>query len=249
MPSKLMNQGKKLQQGAPMWVVTFGDLMSLLMCFFVLLLSFSELDRLKYKEISGSMMNAFGIQKEKQVFESPKGTKLIAKDFDQQAIPLENIAKEIAHEVRREIETNFQNVQNLIELDENSHKVTIRLMGESTFDSGKSEIKPEMISFFQKICEALTETTGTITIAGHTDNVPLSEGGRFRSNLELSMARAASVADFIIKKGEIDPSRIATMGFGEYRPIASNDTEEGRKTNRRVEIILGSLPDIHSKKQ
>jgi chemotaxis protein MotB len=243
-----MNQQKKAAQGAPMWVVTFGDLMSLLMCFFVLLLSFSELDRLKYKEISGSMMNAFGIQREKQVFESPKGTKIIAKNFDQQPITLENIAKELTGEIRREIETNFQDIINLVELEVDTHQVTIRLMGESTFDSGKSEIKPKMISLLEKITETLQHSVATITIAGHTDNIPLISSSRFRSNLELSMARAASVAEFMIAKGGIDPSRIATMGFGEYRPMESNDTIEGRQKNRRVEIILGTLPDLHSKK-
>ena len=74
---------KEIEEGAPLWVVTFGDLMSLLMCFFVLLLSFSEMDRKKYKIVSGSMKNAFGIQRKKPVFESPKGQKMISREFDQ----------------------------------------------------------------------------------------------------------------------------------------------------------------------
>lgn len=71
------------EEGAPAWVVTFGDLMSLLLCFFVLLLSFSEMDRSKYRVVSGSVKNAFGIQKKKPIFDSPKGSKMIAKEFDQ----------------------------------------------------------------------------------------------------------------------------------------------------------------------
>ena len=74
---------EEVEEGAPMWVVTFGDLMSLLLCFFVLLLSFSEMDRNKYRIVSGSMKNAFGIQRKKPIFESPKGQKMISKEFDQ----------------------------------------------------------------------------------------------------------------------------------------------------------------------
>ena len=116
-------------------------------------------------------------------------------------------------------------------------------MGETTFDSGKAEIKPEMIPLLEKVGSILKELKGDITIAGHTDNVPI-KGGPFKSNLALSMARAASVADFFIHKVKLDPSRISTMGFGEYRPIASNKTPEGREKNRRVEIILSTMPDL-----
>ena len=73
---------EEVEEGAPLWVGTFGDLMSLLMCFFVLLLSFSEMDRKKYKMVSGSMKQAFGIQREKPVFESARGKKMISKEFD-----------------------------------------------------------------------------------------------------------------------------------------------------------------------
>ena len=83
----------------------------------------------------------------------------------------------------------------------------------------------------------MSKTKGEIIIAGHTDNVPLI-GGQFKSNLGLSMARAGSVAEYLLKSTSIDPKRLSTMGFGEYRPLASNDTEAGRQKNRRVEIIV-----------
>jgi len=81
--------------------------------------------------------------------------------------------------------------------------------------------------------------------AGHTDNIPLKKGGQFKTNLQLSMSRAASVADFFLSEGSISPDRISTMGFGEYRPIGTNDTPQGRQKNRRVEIILGSMPNLN----
>ena len=93
---------EEIEEGAPMWVVTFGDLMSLLMCFFVLLLSFSEMDRNKYRVVSGAMKNAFGIQRKKPVFESPRGQKMIAKEFDQ-AIVLMKV-QDIINPIQQELE-------------------------------------------------------------------------------------------------------------------------------------------------
>jgi chemotaxis protein MotB len=93
-----------------------------------------------------------------------------------------------------------------------------------------------------RIGQILAKTThGGIIIAGHTDNVPV-RGGAFKTNLKLSIARAASVAQFLLDHTAIDPKRVSTMGFGKYRPIADNRTAAGRRKNRRVEIIVGTIP-------
>ena len=102
------------EEGAPAWVVTFGDLMSLLLCFFVLLLSFSEMDRNKYRIVSGSMKNAFGIQRKKPVFESPKGQKMISREFDQ-AIVLVKI-QDVVDPLLNELEEEFQEFKGAIEI-------------------------------------------------------------------------------------------------------------------------------------
>ncbi len=224
------------EEGAPAWVVTFGDLMSLLLCFFVLLLSFSEMDRKKYRIVSGSLANAFGIQRKIPVFESPKGQKIIAREFDQ-AVIINQIQEKLVKPIVVEIKTHFQEMKDLIEIDVTENQVAIRLMGETTFDLGKAEIRPQMLPLLVKIGALLKGTRGEIIIAGHTDNLPL-RGGPYKSNLGLSMARSASVADFFLKKASIEPKRISTMGFGKHRPLASNDTRQGREKNRRVEIIL-----------
>ncbi len=228
--------------GAPRWMTTYGDLMSLLLCFFVLLLSFSEMDRQKYKVVAGSMERAFGMQRKKNVSESPRhGLKIIAKDFDQ-----ESIATRIKAFVGQELEENFDElygkIADDIDIEADNNNVVIRLMGESTFDSGKAQIKPELKPMILRIGQILAnEAAGDIIIAGHTDNVPV-KGGPFQTNLKLSIARAATVAQFLLDQHSIDPKRISTMGFGKYRPIADNDTSVGRRKNRRVEIIVGTLP-------
>jgi chemotaxis protein MotB len=211
--------------------------MSLLMCFFVLLLSFSEMDRKKYRMVSGSMAQAFGIQREKPVFESPKGQKMIAKEFDQ-AIILTKIEESI-QPIIDEIKNEYEELKDAVELEIGEDTVTIRMMGETTFDTGKAELHPAFGPLLKKIGAVLSQTKGEIIIAGHTDNIPLS-GGLFGSNLGLSMARAGSVAEHLLRTSAIDPKRLSTMGFGEYRPLASNDSARGRRKNRRVEIIVSN---------
>jgi chemotaxis protein MotB len=231
---------KKVDAGAPRWVVTFGDLMSLLLCFFVLLLSFSELDRQKYKQVAGSMEKAFGVQRRTKVMEVPKGMKMIAKDFDQELIAT-RIKEDIGKELDEIISSQLADIKDKIEIDGSDEEITIRLMGESTFDSGKAVIRPQMKPLLKKVAELIQGNANDIIIAGHTDNVPIRRGP-YRTNLRLSTARAAAVAEYIISHSKINPQRISTMGFGEYRPIDTNETPLGRQKNRRVEIILSNLP-------
>ena len=210
--------------------------MSLLLCFFVLLLSFSEMDRKKYKIVSGSLKNAFGIQRERPVFDSPKAEKIIAREFDQSIIT-NQVQEVFIKPIVDEINTRFKKMKDLIQVDATENQVAIRLMGETTFDLGKAEIRPQMIPLLARIGKLLSQIRGDIIIAGHTDTLPL-RGGPFKSNLGLSMARAATVADFLLKQSSVEPERLSTMGFGEHRPLASNDTPRGREKNRRVEIIV-----------
>jgi len=244
-----------IQEGAPEWVVTFGDLMSLLLCFFVLLLSFSEMDKAKYKEVCGSLKKAFGVQYQAKTMTAPKGIAMVAKDFNQELVPTkrrqEFIAmqrrKEFGERLKEEVEESLRDkegmegMKELIGVEVGENEVTIRFMGETAFDSGSADIRYEMRPLLKNIAAVLNEQEGEITVIGHTDNVPI-RWGPFKSNLALSMARAASVADYLLTQGSVGPERVSTMGFGEYRPIDTNDTPEGRQKNRRVEIKLKSPP-------
>jgi chemotaxis protein MotB len=238
------------EEGAPAWIVTFADLMSLLLCFFVLLLSFSEMDRQKYREVAGSMANAFGVQRKEKVFESPKGTKIIARAFDRDKLATrdkEEIGKamakkeEMAKKMDEAITAKVPDLKDMIEIEPGKHQMVIRLMGETAFDSGDARVKQKMLPLLKKIAAILKGTKGEIVIAGHTDNVPVS-GGKFRSNLQLSIERAARVTELLLAQEPIAPERISAVGFGKFRPLESNDTAEGRKRNRRVEIIIKDTP-------
>jgi chemotaxis protein MotB len=234
------------EEGAPEWLVTFGDLMSLLLTFFVLLLSFSQTDVAKFKELAGSLEQAFGVQHQEAVYNTPKGMKMVARDFDQAFVeqasvgehehkepPLAKIAVQL-HALLAPLEA-----QGLVELETQENYLVMRLLGHTTFDSGKAEIRDDMIQTLQAIGRIVGGTTHDIFVAGHTDNVPTG-GGTHRSNLDLSVARAAAVVDFFVTQGLVPADKIATMGFGEYRPLVPNDSPENRQKNRRVEIILAA---------
>lgn len=117
--------------------------------------------------------------------------------------------------------------------------LVITFVSEVLFDSGKAKIKSEAYESLDKVARVLKETVPDLDIGieGHTDNVPIKVSG-WKSNWELSSARAMSVLHYLVDKKGIAPHRVAAIGYGEYRPVASNDTKEGRRQNRRVEIVI-----------
>lgn len=121
--------------------------------------------------------------------------------------------------------------------------LVITFVADVLFDSGKAKLKPESYSVLDKISRVLLENVpqNNIGIEGHTDNEPIRFSG-WKSNWELSTARALSVLHYLVDNKGISPERVQANGFGEYRPVASNDTKEGRRLNRRVEIVI--LPQV-----
>jgi len=117
--------------------------------------------------------------------------------------------------------------------------LVITVVGDLLFDSGKAKIKPEAYPLLDKVSVILKENMAgyNIGIEGYTDDVPIKHSG-WKSNWELSTARSLSVLHFLVNEKGISPERLSAIGFGEYRPVASNDTKEGRKLNRRVEIVI-----------
>ncbi|MGE3536487.1 MAG: flagellar motor protein MotB [Candidatus Tectimicrobiota bacterium] len=235
---------EEAEEGAPEWVVTFGDMMSLLLCFFILLLSFSETDAGKYKELAGSLEKAFGVQKVLEVYGKPLGMKIVARDFDQAYVeqapvgPMAGAEQREVQDYKRLLESLHK--QGVLALEEEAEYFIIRLIGQATFTSGKATIESRMVPVLMTIGDIIRRSEREIIVAGHTDNIPL-KGGAYDSNLALSAARAAAVVQFFIEHGFVPPERIATMGYGEYRPIADNDTEANRQKNRRVDIKLSLL--------
>ncbi len=121
--------------------------------------------------------------------------------------------------------------------------LVITVVGDLLFDSGKSKIRPEAYSLLGKVSDILKDNMAqfNVGIEGHTDNVPIKLSG-WKSNWELSTARALSVLHYLVNDQGISPERLSAIGYGEYRPVDSNETADGRKQNRRVEIVI--LPNV-----
>jgi chemotaxis protein MotB len=117
--------------------------------------------------------------------------------------------------------------------------LVITFVADVLFDSGKAKIKPEAYPILDKVARVLKENIPElgVGIEGHTDNVPIKHSG-WKSNWELSTTRALSVLHYLVDQKEILPDRVSAIGYGEYKPVASNDTKEGRAANRRVEVVI-----------
>lgn len=353
---------------APAWMATFADMSTLLMAFFVLILSFAHLNVPKYKEVSGSMRLAFGVQAKIPVVEPPTAKNMIAKNFrsatseatairtaeeimTDQPQPeielqtddgiLESELNAVAENLRRsleefvaegkvEVRTGARKVQvemldrlqegvmdttangmpavqitresltvlatvaeaqtrtellieviehstgmerepsddtrpgprplpqsvledryrqiranlgdeisqGLAEVELDGDRIIIRLSEQATFDSGRAELRTQFNGLLDKVGRSVRPVDGTIHIEGHTDDVPMGIGSRYRDNWDLSAARAAAVAEYLLDGSFVTPERVSVTGFADSRPLQSNDTPEGRSVNRRVEIIV-----------
>jgi chemotaxis protein MotB len=225
--------------GAPGWIVTFADLATLLMSFFVLLLAFSEMDAVKYKAVSGSMKRALGVKTDSTEITLPEGKPAeipeirgAPDDSELQgkgaAVEAELIKANLAEEIK----------ENKISLDEGSPgKLLIRLPEKGVFPSGSDELARSYMPVLLKVRDTLASVQGSIFVAGHTDDIPITNK-RFRSNWDLSAARAVSVVHVLLKDGKITSDRIVAQGYAESRPLVANTDKESRATNRRVDIIL-----------
>ena len=353
--------------GAPAWMATFADMATLLMAFFVLILSFAEFNVPKFKQISGSLRNAFGVQKIVPIVEQPKGTTVLSLNFspspsksvtnemtqqttqvNQPDLEVQNktkdgegdskdnsddVVKALEEAIARgdiEVQTlgekvivNFtpteaeekdlpqllqktlnaveraksaagksdQDVmfgglegtlaqlaettaelteqaqkkaenqqkskddatkaadelkialkqqidQGLVAVEQDEDRVIVTVGAGGAFASGSADLTPEAISIMQQIAGVNAENDSEITVSGHTDDVPLIFGSRYRDNWDLAAARSASVVQSLSADGVITDNRLEAISYGESRPVDSNDTAAGRSKNRRIEIEI-----------
>jgi chemotaxis protein MotB len=248
--------------------------MVLLMCFFVLMLSFSEMDVAKFKLMSGSLNAAFGVQTEVRADEAPKGTSLEATEFAP-GTPDDAAANEIRQhtidsdlntldaslaERARELEAQERSAERQAEhlrgvfrqeiddgrivIRRDGADVVIQLLEKDSFASGDAELEPGSLEALAKVGKLVAGMTGAITVSGHTDNVPVRPGGKYRSNWDLSAARAASVAHELLE-ADVAPDRLMVSGHADTQPRVANDTPEHRAQNRRVDITFVNGKERH----
>ncbi len=262
---KLM--ARKKSEEAPVktdgWMSTFSDLMNLLLCFFVLLFSMSTVDAEKFQEVIASfsssynvlsggatgigegMLIASGASQLNQLSEyySSMGLNNDGEDTDEvkdALLTLEQAEMHESEEMGEAIENMLSQagVSEDVEVKVTQHYVCLNMKGALLFESASATLTADAIDVLSEVGNILKlYDDNTIEIEGHTDNIPIN-AGIFTSNNVLSDYRALAVFDYLVDTKGIDPTNLIHAGRGEYDPIASNDTAEGRTQNRRVEIKI-----------
>lgn len=259
---------EEISEDAPAWIMTFADLMSLLMCFFVLLLSFSEMDVLKFKEIAGSMKKAFGIQRQIEERKIPKGTSIIAQEFSPgkpTPTPIKQMQQQTTDDTKDNLDFTDIDYKDQEKdaakklIDENVNKLTDVLKKE--IDKGLLKIETHGYEIMIRIREKGSFDSGSAKLQNSFLPI-LKKIGRvlkgidgkiivaghtdnvpiftrqYPSNWVLSAARSATVVHYLTKFGDVGPSRIQIRAHAYTQPLAPNVSAENRAKNRRVDIIV-----------
>lgn len=231
-----MAQRKKKKReeagGAPGWMVTYGDLMSLLLTFFVLLLSFSTISEEQFEEALMSLRGALGVlerdtsvirpmQPNRRTPRSPRELERLAIEL-QRLMQIADMDKEVA-----------------VEMDYENGGLNINLPNSVLFDSASAELKEEAYPILNDVVNVIRDIPGLfVEVRGHTDSRPLTGHPLFADNWDLSYFRAKNVMDFMRQAGQLDVSNFEAIACGSSQPVASEDTPEGMQANRRVELFV-----------
>lgn len=224
---------KKCDEGAPGWMVTYGDMMSLLLTFFILIVSFSSIQMSEYQKAMGSLKGALGVLKYKQ-----SAVKLSPKKM----IQLKGFKNTSAGTKVHDIQTYIQkhNLADSISVEMTKNGIMIRMMNPILFDLGKAKLKKRGLPLLNKIIGLANSFPNRIRVEGHTDDLPIHTP-EFPSNWELSAIRAINVIHYFQDIGNINPKRLYYAGYGSNKPLVPNISEKNRAKNRRVEIYLENV--------
>jgi chemotaxis protein MotB len=233
-----MGRKKKEEEhkaGAPDWLATYGDMMTLLLCFFVLLFAMSSIDSQKYKAAVLSLSGSLG------VLDSGTTVSLepLINNYPSDSPTEEPSESEELSDMQQEIQKILEEgkLDGQVKLEINERGLLIRFLENVLFDSGKADLKPQAMEIIDKVSDILKDTPRRILVEGHTDNVPISTF-KFPSNWELSTTRAVNVVKYMIDHNGIAAIRLSASGYADQHPISENSSVEGKKNNRRVDMVI-----------
>ncbi len=254
-----MRKRKKEDAGeGAYWMDTYGDMVTLLLTFFVFLYSFSTIDAAKWEELanalsgtpivavealSASDVKAPAIEGQNTTDAEPSPTPA---PTGTQAMSAAQVAEakeqfnELYDKMKMHIETN--GLQDKLNVEMQDGEILMTMNETALFDSGSDVLKPDAREILPTICDLLNQYDPLlrwIRIEGHTDDVPI-QNSKFRDNWELSNARAYSVLDYVLSLG-INPYKVGSTGLGEYHPVVPNDSKENQARNRRVDFVIESI--------
>lgn len=227
------------------WLMSYADMITLLMAMFILMLSLSSTDSKKFDEQAAEMRKVFnqgsggnlpvvstsGISLDLPVPVLDEDVETAARQREWRTSTMGQVRDALAGEI----------AGNAAQVLETTREVIIRFPDTSAFASGSADLRESILPALDRVALILKRIDGQVVVSGHTDNIPISTA-RFRSNWDLAVSRSVSVVHYLLKDNRLAANRVTAQGFAESRPLAGNETAEGRGQNRRVDVAI-TMPD------
>ena len=215
--------------GMMRWLLTYADMITLMLALFIILFAMSSLNKVKFqqfaRDVSGGFDNQWAINQPPNGGENGKQTFSSTSDIPS-----------IQRELQRYVDQNHLQSRVQVRMDHRGLVITL-LSDNSYYDSGSAQLRPETKKILNEVDVFLRKNDNLIRVEGNTDNVPIATS-EYPSNWELSTARAVNVVRYLVEVDHLNPTRISAAGYGQFRPRTDNSTNERRQQNRRVDIVL-----------
>ncbi len=238
-------------EGSPLWMTTFADMVTLMMAFFVLLLSFANMDMVKYRGLVESLEESFGAEKTHEGKEEVFSTTFV-KLSDQESSTSIKVQDLNLNARDKALKTQMlsrlrgfvsdKRLEKTMKVEDTAEGILVRVQGDVMFDPGDAELRPEALVILRELADLTERYPYPLAIEGHTDDLPVTSK-RFESNWELSAARAIAALRFLTESGEVSPGRLSVAGYAHTKPLVRNLSPEHRARNRRVEFLFHNRPD------
>lgn len=223
-------QAKLKKDNLDRWLLTYSDMITLLMIFFIVLYTISSVNQTKYQTIARSLGLAMGTS---YIFGDKSG-KLVG---DYSELPNESSMQQLESNIQDYIQKNH--LQNYASIRTDERGLVISIEDSVFFAKGSAEIEPDKQQMLKSIADLIKKLPNYIRVEGYTDNLPIHTE-KYRSNWELSVSRATNVINALVQNG-VNPEKLIAVGYGEYKPRFPNNSEENRAKNRRVDIVIMDL--------
>ena len=226
------------------WVISYADLVTLLLGFFIILYASAEVDMQRFEQLSAAFSQAFNVEINEGSGSNEGSSVFEAGNGFMPNGSLESILDEDVLRIRAQVDQAAHDAgiaPGQVEVIRSSDSVVLRLSDSLLFTSASAQIRTEALPLLDVVAEVLQSLPNEVRIEGHTDNVPVGTTA-YPTNWELSSARATSVLRYLVETAGVEPWRMVASGYGEFAPIATNATPEGRALNRRADIVLVYAP-------
>lgn len=235
----MKQKDKKEKKGAPAWMVSYGDMTTLLLTFFIIMFNIAEISGKDFFLVLSSFRGSLGMFE--GGYSLSKG-RLEELGMNMLNLPAREQGRMLAKSLKEAVETFKPEMQaKQVRVREDERGLVITLSGDAYFDPGSARIREDIKPVLKKIGAIANRVRNFIRIEGHTDNRAISPAGvdeGYETNWELSAARSVNVLRYLVEEESVNPRQLSSVAFGQYRPIDTNDTPEGRAYNRRVDIVI-----------